>query len=107
MKHTGLVREEGTKPPGGADRAADGARTRTPALAGGIMFSYDCEGDAPPGVSRKKHNHLFYTSCKDGILKTAPLLLLRGERANEKTFQCLFYPMNLRVSFPRHCGPDV
>lgn len=57
----GLVREAGTRPP----------RESKWTLARGIVFGYDCKGDAPPEVVGKKHNHLFYKSFKGGILKIA------------------------------------
>lgn len=64
----------------------------------------------PSEMSRQRQNHLLYKSFKGGILKiTSVLLPLRSQRANEETFQCLFYLMNLESpSFlQRHYGPDV
>lgn len=59
MKHAGLVREERTRPQGEQIGLQMVQEQCTPALAGGIVFAYDYEGDAPPEASGKKHNHLF------------------------------------------------
>lgn len=49
MKHTGLVREAGTRPPGGKQIDLQMVQEKlTLTLARGIVFDYDCEGDATP-----------------------------------------------------------
>lgn len=98
MKPVYLVREGSTGPSSweqtGLQTAQEGW---APALAGEIVFDHDSEGGpASSEISGKRHSHVFYESFKGGILKSATLLrLLIDKRANEQTFQCLLYPMNL------------